>query len=157
MLESFRGWTLPTWKYSFDYILKNNVRCTKSSAGRAFVRKSLVEHVTVLCEGRDYDMRFSLKEEVPTEVRAPGEPLLIRVKKRKSFVYKDKLQFDLTIVWTGTNEQEAHDSVPTFEVELECLNKALLGTDHAYTATSMVEKMLDFVGRQGDAHLRVVK
>lgn len=158
MLESYKGWPLPEWKYSFDYILKNQVRCTKSSAGHAFVRKSLLEHITLRCEGRAYDMRFSLKEEVPTEVRAPGEPSLIRVKKRKSFLYKGKLQFDLTIVWTGTTEQQAHDSDPTFEVELECVDKHALGKDHAYVATSMVEKMLDFIGRdpQYGAIVRVV-
>lgn len=155
MLESYHGWALPQWKYSFDYILKNQVRCTKSSAGHAFVRKSLVEHVTLQCKGRPYDVRFSLKEEVPAEIRAPGEPTLIRVKKRKSFVYKDKLQFDLTIVWTGATEQEAHDSEPTFEVELECINKQLLGRDHSYVASSMVEKMLDFIGRDQVTIVRV--
>lgn len=156
MLESYHGWEKPVWKYSHDYVLKNQVRCTHTSAGNAFVRKSLIEHLTLRCENRAYDIRFSLKEEVPTEVRTPGEPILIRVKKRKSFVYKDKLQFDLTVVWTGTTEQEAHYSKPTFEVELECINKSLLGLDHMYTATSMVEKMLDFIGRESTTSMRML-
>ena len=151
MLYSYKGWTnlkdIDCWVSMFDYMLPNNVRCTKTSKGNLFIRKTLLENITFQCKDRPYDVRFSLKEEVPVEVRTPGTPNLVRVKKRKTFVYKGKMQFDLTMVWTGQNEHEAHDNEPTYEVELECLNRRELGTDHIYTAQSMLEKMIDLLGR----------
>lgn len=171
MLYSYKGWSncspvdpngqgasngqvgpgVEHWSSMFDYMLPNQVRCTKTSKGNHFIRKSLVENATFVCSNRAYDVRFSLKEEVPVEVKVPGTPHLVRVKKRKSFVYKGKLQFDLTMVWTGRDEQDAHTQDPTYEVEIECVDKRALGVDHEYTSASIMEKLLDLLGRDADA------
>lgn len=157
MLSSYRGWTNQDdlvgpgqgWSITFDYMLDNDVRCTKSCRGNAFIRKTLVDHQTFECPARPYDIRVSLKEEVPTEVRVPGVPHLVRVKRRRSFIYKKRLRYDLTIVWTGKDEQAAQSEPPTYEVELECMDRHALGQDHRYTASSLLEKMLDFLPAAG--------
>lgn len=160
MLMSYRGWSniqeVDAWVSTFDYLLDNDIRCSKSSRGNAFIRKSLLENLTFQCHGKRYDMRFSLKEEVPVEVRVPGIPHLVRVKKRKSFVYCNKYSFDLTVVWSGKDEQEAQNNDPTYEIELECVNKEVMGPDHRYNATSLLEKMIDFIGREGQITFDVV-
>lgn len=148
MLDGYKGWSsVKDWYSLTDYFLPNQIRCTKSSEGNSFIRKSVVSHANFQCQGRAHDIRVSLKEEAPVEVRVPGSPEQVRVKKRKSFVYKNSLRYDLTMVWTGVDEYNAQQSTPTFEVELECLDRRALGTDHLYTATSMLEKMIDLIGR----------
>jgi hypothetical protein len=143
---------LDHWVSSFDYMLENQIRCSKTASGSKFVRKSLVENLTYQCRDRHYDFRVSLKEEVPVELRLPGDPHLIRIKKRKSFIYKNKFSFDLTIVWSGQNENEAQQNDPTYEIEIECISKKEIGHDHYYTASSLMEKIIDFLGRDTPLH-----
>lgn len=157
MLSSFKGWDPASktthWTSIFDYILDGNIRVSKTSAGNCFVRKTLLENVNLHCRGRSYDMRISLKEELPMQVRLPQEPRLVRVKKRKSFIYQGEWQFDITIAWTGRDEQDAASQTPTYEIECEYMkprNLLLQGhvVDYAYLAGSMLEKMIDFLGRE---------
>lgn len=162
MLMSFRGWDnvakLGHWVSSFDYMLDNNVRVTKTSAGNKFVRKTLLQHVTFKCHGRPYDLRVSLKEELPVEIRLPQEPRLVRVKRRKSFIYQGQWQFDMTIVWTGRDEQDAAGQEPTHEVECEFIgDRKSAGPDYAHTARSLMEKLIDFLGRDTPLQLEMVQ
>jgi len=157
MLSTYSKWENRTpidWVPSYDYHLRDNVRCTKSHEGVQFIRKTTVRHITLECPERSYDIRESLKDETPTEVKNPGLPNLVRVKKRKSFLYKI-WTFDLTMVWSGTTEQEAQQMEPTFEVEIECRNQRDACRDSQYSAASLLEKMIDFLGRDTPYHLEV--
>lgn len=154
MLQSYPHWSNPNhhrvWNTIFDYILDNNIRVSKTNKGNVFMRKTAVSHVTYSCPERPWDVRVSLKEELPVKVQLPQEPRKVRVKKRRSFRYKDTWQFDLTVVWSGRDEQEAQAQPPTYEVECELLLKpgAIEGPPHQrYLARSLLEKMIDFLGR----------
>ena len=152
MLMSYKKWDNQTdvekWVPSFDYMLDNNIRVSKTSAGNTFVKKTTLEHVTFICRERSYDVRVSLKEELPVQVRLPKDTHLVRVKKRKSFIYKKRWRFDLTVVWTGKDEQDAQSRPPTHEVECEFIGpQHSAGPNFTYTATSLLEKMIDFLGR----------
>jgi hypothetical protein len=151
MLSSYNGWddnqslVGRQWLSSFDYFLGNQVRVTKTCAGNAFVRKTLCEQVTFKTN-RPYDIRVSLKEEIPVQIRLPQEPTMVRVKKRKSFQLQGQWQFDLTIAWTGENEQEAQNREPSYEVECEFVGpRQGAGPDFHYTAASLLEKLHDFI------------
>ena len=138
----------------FDYMLANNIRVTKTSGGNAFCKKTLLENVTFKAGGKPYDVRVSLKEELPIQIRLPQEPHLVRVKKRKSFVFKGQWRFDMTIVWTGADEQDAQSRDPIYEVECEFVApRQTAGPDLHYTALSLLEKMIDFLGRDTPTEL----
>lgn len=178
MLCGYKGWIEPStpttpptpgrvlppttssknWVPTFDYMLENSIRVTKSSNGNVFVRKTTMKNVT-FSTNKKYDLRVSLKEEMPVQIMLPKEPHLVRVKKRKSFNYKNTWQFDLTMVWTGANEQDAQSNQPTYEVECEYIGSRLNGPpnqDYNYLAGSLLEKMIDFLGRDGNVHLEKV-
>jgi len=141
------GGTPQLWKTSFDYMLDKQVRVTKTNQGNTFIRKTPMEHVTYKANSRPYDVRVSLKEERPVAVQLPQEPQMVRVKRRKSFNYKNTWRFDLTVVWTGSNEQEAQSRPPTYEVECEYVADPRAIQNAPYVAQSLLEKMVDFLGR----------
>jgi hypothetical protein len=158
MLCTYPNWVggLPTvWVSTFDYILDHQVRVTKTSQGNTFIKKTTLEHLTLKCPERPYDLRISLKEELPTIVQLPQVPQLVRVKKRKSFNYKNTWRFDLTIVWTGHDEQEAQSKPPTHEVECEYIGDPRAIDNVVYVSQSILEKMIDFLGR--DKPLTLIK
>lgn len=164
MLASYHSWvnkdqvTSNQWVTTFDYMLDNNVRVTKSSAGNTFIKKTALEHVTFHCPDRNYDIRISLKEELPTQVRLPQEPRMVRVKKRKSFNYKNRWRFDLTVVWSGKDEQDAQSRPPSHEIECEFIaSPHTVGPNYEYTATSLLEKMIDFLNRDLGPPLSLIK
>jgi hypothetical protein len=152
MLMTYGGWVnndqVNKWVSSFDYMLDNNVRVTKNSSGNTFIKKTVIDHVTFACPERSYDIRISLKEELPTQVSLPQDPRMVRVKKRKSFIYKNRWRFDLTIVWSGKDEQDAQSRQPNHEIECEFIAPCnTAGPNYDYTALSLLEKMIDFLGR----------
>jgi len=160
-LCSYKGWsnndTFMVWIPTFDYMLDNNIRVTKSSAGNSFMKKTTIQHVTFKCAERKYDLRVSMKEELPVKVTLPQEPNMVRVKKRKSFIHKERWRFDLTIVWTGRDEQDAQSKTPCYEVECEFVGPpASAGPNHEYTGRSLLEKMVDFLGRDTPLTLKKV-
>ena len=159
-LASYKGWSnqdrFMVWVPTFDYMLDNSIRVTKTSSGNNFIKKTTIQHVTYKCPERKYDLRVSMKEELPIKVRLPQEPNMVRVKKRKSFTHRRTWQFDLTIVWTGRDEQEAQSNPPSYEVECEFVGPhANAGPNFDYTAQSLLEKMVDFLGR--DEPLSLIK
>lgn len=95
-------------------------------------------------------MRVSLKVEAPVEVSLPKEPSFVRVKKRRSCVYKDRWRFDCSCVWSGVDEQDAQSRPPVYEVECEFLvkDKRDVRQNVKYNASDLIEKVVDFLGRQ---------
>lgn len=155
LLSRCKTWTntgnVGIWMTSYDYFLDNNIRVTKTSAGNFFIRKIPVKHIDIMCVDRPYQLRISLKEEVPMELKLPQIPRKVRVKMRKSYVYKNKWRFDLTKVWTGLDEQTAQIQKPKFEIECEFVapdRKNSAGPDYLYTAASMLQKLFDTLDPQ---------
>jgi hypothetical protein len=162
MLMSYGKWTnqgeVDRWISSFDYMLDNNVRVSKTSTGNIVIKKTTLENITFVCRERNYDIRVSLKEELPMKIKLPQDPHMVRVKKRKSFIYKNRWRFDLTVVWTGKDEQEAQSFPPSHEVECEFIGpRHTVGPNYEYTALSMLEKMIDFLGRDQGGTLSLIK
>ena len=162
MLSAYNGWdgssTSQVWVCMFDYMLANNIRVTKTNLGNTFCKKTVLENVTFKAPGKPYDVRVSLKEEMPVQIRLPQEPHLVRVKKRRSFVFKGQWRFDMTIVWTGSDEQDAQSRDPTYEVECEYVAaRQTAGPDLHYSALSLLEKMIDFLGRETPTELKRVQ
>ena len=114
--------------------------------------------------GANYDIRIGLnyEEQVPeSDIPSIINPASVRIKSRKSFLYKPHhteakypvWKFDITRSWTGKTKTEAEkkqkNGDTVFEIELECLNpKALMVSpkhDSFYVACSMLLKMTDLV------------
>jgi hypothetical protein len=97
-----------------------------SVRGRFFLNRSVyhqiktVAQVDVLCENRPYDIRFSLKQEIPT---APVHHVAhwVRVQTRSPLTYDKRWRFDFSKVGEGTSTEEACRIAKntSFHIELE--------------------------------------
>lgn len=155
MLQSNPTWdTVYDWQDSQDYYFPDNIRATKTIEGDArFERKTTVKHVNVRCPDRPLSLRVSWKDEAP--VAPPtAVPEWVRIKTRKSFVHK-AFSFDLTYVWSGRNEEEARNSAPTYEVEIEC-KRLDDPKGPEYLALSMLMKLHDLLERDSPCRFEVV-
>lgn len=63
--------------------------------------------------------KFNLKTETPTRIPV-GTPMLVRIKNRYSFVYKDIFQYDFTMVLENKNIASCMCSPVKYEIEIEC-------------------------------------
>lgn len=163
MLASYTKWsntkTCGQWVTIVDYILTDNIRVSKTSAGNEFVRKVLMDNVTLRCAERPYHVRVSLKRETKVEVQLPKEPIFVRVKRRRSFVYKDTWCFDCSCVWSGRDEQDAQSRPPVYEVECEfvakeaTVSRTLIQQKSKYFALNMLEKVKDLLQRKDGADM----
>jgi hypothetical protein len=161
MLSSYQGWTnledSKKWHNIIDYILLDNIRVSKTYQGNQFLRKTLMDNLTLRCPERPYNVRISLKQENPCELQLPKDPTLVRVKKRRSFEHKKTWRFDLSYVWSGCDEQDAQSRPPVCEVECEYVgDKNQVITETKYYASSMLEKMMDLLGRETPLHLEIM-
>lgn len=155
LLSLCKTWTngsnAGVWVTSYDYFLDNNIRVTKTSSGNFIMRKVLLKHIDIHCADRPYQIRVSLKEEMPIDIKLPQLPHKVRVKMRKSYVYKNKWRFDLTKVWTGPDEQSAQMEKPSYEIECEYVapdRRNSAGPDYLYTAASLLQKLFDMLDPQ---------
>lgn len=68
--------------------------------------------------------------------------VLVRMKKRKSIIYKRMVRYDFTITWQGSTAPEAKMAEPSFEVEIEMLDlgdiRKLYGNE--YVLVSLLQK-----------------
>lgn len=161
MLSSYSKWTnleeSRKWNTIIDYILMDNIRVSKTCNGNQFIRKTLMDNITLKCPERPYNVRVSLKQETPCEVQLPKEPSMVRVKKRRSFVHRDIWRFDLSYIWSGRDEQEAQSKPPVYEVECEFVgDKNMVRTETKYYASSILEKMMDLLGRETPMHFEII-
>lgn len=161
MLSSYTKWSnmeeSRKWNTIIDYMLLEQIRVSKTFKGNQFIRKTLMDNITLKCPERPYNVRVSLKQETPCEVQLPKEPTMVRVKKRRSFVHKDVWRFDLSYVWSGKDEQEAQSKPPVHEVECEFVgDKNMVRTETKYYASSILEKMMDLLGRETTLHFEVM-
>ena len=67
---------------------------------------------------------------------------MVRMKKRKSIIYKRMVRYDFTITWQGATAPEAKMAEPSFEVEIEMLDlgdvRKLYGNE--YVLVSLLQK-----------------
>jgi len=67
-----------------------------------------------------YDLRFRLNLECPSKITIHDQLRFIRLKERYSFIDNDIWKWDFTIVWEGTNINQACQASPKYEIEIEC-------------------------------------
>lgn len=77
---------------------------------------------------------------MPTQIKY-GNPEWIRFKERKTFRYKTFI-YDFTKVWEGRTEVSAKNSIPKYEIEIECHD---LNQDSSYLSKSFLLKAQDLL------------
>ena len=137
-------WT-DTEDYIFDAV--EGLRGTKTQDGSAFfIRKTTRQHVDIACPDRQHSLRVSFKTELPVPNPPVATPNWVRIKKRKSFIYK-MWSFDFTYVWSGATLEQARAKTPTYEIEIECVDLNMGESDAAYLAVSLLGKLHDLLDR----------
>lgn len=119
------------------------------------VQKTTVANIDIGATDRHYDLRVSLKEEIPLKSHIVTQvPEHVRLHQRWSFVYKDAFRYDLTKVASGQNKESACLSPPVFEVELELLrNQTFLNSNSSeQLAYHIIQKLIDLLGRFDTNH-----
>jgi len=115
-----------------------------------FVRKTALRKCDLKCTQRSYDIRLSLKQEVPlSNFIAKTAPDFVRLQERWSFTYKDSWRYDFTKVAAGTTKELACSSQPVFEIEFEVLRHGhyFQSISSREAAQHIVEKLTDLLGR----------
>jgi len=121
----------------------------------SFVKKTTISKCDFSCKERSYDLRVSLKEELPLKpYLAKDTPDLVRLHERWSFTYKEAWRYDFSKVASGTSKEIACQSQPVFEIELELLrNSHILKTwTSEQLAENIIEKLVDLLGRFDSNH-----
>lgn len=142
--EKSNHWTnQPKWNRIEEFVYRDQVRMRREPGGYAsFIKKSIhIRNFDIPLSGSRSDLRVSLKTETPTQIRC-GVPDWIRFKERISFLHKNTFQYDFTIVWEGKTIQEALNSKPCYEIEVECTN---LSQNSRYLTESMLLKSKDLL------------
>lgn len=145
--------------YLRDTEKHKNVRVIRYQDGRAiFEQKTLVENIdqTVLPFDSKYTIRFSHKIEKILEKQVPLSVAdHVRIRCRQRFIYRGQFAYDFTTVFQGKHVEEARDSLPRFEIEIELLKTAHAnGAEHI--AKSLLAKMYD-LAREPDKVLVALK
>jgi hypothetical protein len=160
MLQEFTGWKESgDWIdiHDYFYVLKDGSRVRTSMFMNPtrvqHMSKVLQQNVDLCIDGCAYDVRVSLKDEIPVPVvNLPdiASPDMVRIKKRRVFAL-DNWRFELTQVWTGSSrgsaEQNQAAGVATYEIEIEFCGSPEYLTTHgdAYIATSMLLKVCNLL------------
>lgn len=66
-------------------------------------------------------LSMSIEDPVPP-VDHKRSTVMVRMKKRKSMIYKRMVRYDFTITWQGKTPAEAAAAKPVFEIEIEMLD-----------------------------------
>lgn len=144
------------WTDTIDFFYKEGIRhtVTRGDDPNVTVVKKKVGDVTFVCperseEKKNFGIRVSLKSEVPyTDAFPRYQHHYVRVKRRKSFNYKNNILYCFTIVAHGKTKEDAiynNETNTTYEIELELLNRKSMRPDDI--ASSLLEKNIDFFGR----------
>lgn len=111
-----------------------------------YVKKMTIARIDIPVLNRLNDLRIRLCQENLLKDYVPGIVEKVRLHERWSFEYKGKYVYDFTKVSEGLNKEDACESTPTFEVEIEVLGKnEKVPNDH--TAHNLIEKLKDLLGR----------
>lgn len=149
LLASSNCWSqcLPQ-QQSVDFFFANNLRHSSHGkvSGNITVQKTVVATLTLTCEERDWDIRFRLCEEKPM----PDVPIndayqKVRLKRRDSFItIPREVSYDLTIVQSGTDKEQAckNTNTRTWEVEVELLRTKV----STPMAANLFVKMVQLLG-----------
>lgn len=155
------------WKHQHDFFYElSDGRRVRTSSSFDIDNQPLmdVQHVTktrystvdlhVPTGGKSvYDIRVALSSETPVPPQDLPDtviPTLVRIKQRRSFIYKH-WRFDMTKVWSGGSrlaaEQAQQAKSTTYEIELECASpvECLQSSQDNYIATSLLLKMCDLL------------
>ena len=151
VLHTNPSWThISTTQHFANFYFRDGVRGTYNSQQPTFLKKQVLRVVDLVIPERAYTIRVSLRQEVPQPTYSPDSPpTFVRLCERHTFVHKNIWQYDLSKVSQGTCKESACEQMPTFEVELELRpNKTmLLEFSTTQLTTSLVEKMIDLLGR----------
>ena len=157
-LERCTAWTVPPppeWVETRDYTTGDGVRVTATSGGGAVValRKTACATENLACvsaaprNDSHHDVRVRLSMEEDAVVPGAATPTVhVRIKQRKSFVYKE-WRVDATRCWAGGTLQAAEEArargSTVYEVEVECVDAALTLSRHddAHVAESLLLKV----------------
>ena len=103
------------------------------------------------------DVRVGFAHEIdldPDEIPSVVDPIFVRIKQRKSFMYKS-WRYDLTRAWEGktlaeASQKQSQGIPPVYEVELELLDPDLYINNNpditaVYIATSLLLKLYDMI------------
>ena len=156
-LERCTAWTAPPqleWLETRDYTTAAGVRVTSGSSGGVVALKKTAratENLAFVCAAprtdahHDVRVRLSLEEGVPV-APAAVPTVHVRIKQRKSFVYKE-WRVDATRCWAGDTLQAAEEARAqgrtVYEVEVECVDAAATLRQHAdeHVAESLLLKV----------------
>jgi hypothetical protein len=149
---AFGTWSaVHNWKRMVEFVYGDNSRIRVAENDFAvFMKKVTVKTFTAPLTGAEFDVRVSLKTEHDAMI-PPSRCTLVRIKERKSFVYKNAIVYDLTKVWTGRNEHEAVRSQPTYEIEIECIDSRC---SDDYLARSLLMKTTDLLVAENTSRKR---
>lgn len=162
-MENHNEWiSVKDWTDSIDYLWANDVRATKTSdpseTKMTCMKKKLLKNVTFKCPDNDYDIRLSLKTEIPQEDMPEFPHRLVRIKRRKEFNHKNIVLFCFTYISEAKEKIQAiQNGKCRYEIEFELLN-----TEHCKSRkpreliASLLEKTVDFLGRDKPYSLQLV-
>jgi hypothetical protein len=158
-LERCTAWTAPPqleWLESRDYTTAAGVRVTSGAAADspvAALKKTAcaTENLAFVSAAPrtdgHHDVRVRLSLEEPAAAVAAAVPTVhVRIKQRKSFVYKE-WRVDATRCWAGDTLQAAEEARAQgralHEVEVECVDAAVTLRQHAdeHVAESLLLKV----------------
>ncbi len=135
-----------------SFFYKGNIRqqvFTDPSLNNIQIKKTITT-IDIECTNSPYDLRINLKEEIPQKAFSFGLiPEFVRLQNRKSFLYQNLYQYDLTTVSSGPSKETACEATLINEVEIEIKNDSsyIKKTESIIIAQNLIEKLLDLLGR----------
>lgn len=126
---------------SVDTIFSDGIRETKMERDTYRMEKKLLQRLDTDVIKKKCGFRIQLKLETKRE-KSEGHIQLIRKKKRISFNPKGEFSYDFTIVQTDPSLHV------TYEMEIEAIRDKLQHKQPSLIATSLVCKLLDWVGEK---------
>lgn len=148
-LSAAQYWTQSADKHHFaTFYFEDSVRGRFNvREAPVFVKKTTLARLDLSCPERKYDVRLSLREELPVP-ETVDPPTYVRLNERWSFEYKRVWRYDLSKVSSGTTKETACKSAPVYEIELEVCRKETALSDQLL-ADHILCKAKDLLGRYG--------
>lgn len=105
-----------------DFLLPNDIRVRQSlSTGKVYARCRRLRSIDLKCENRPYDVRCSIKEEIPIETEIPIKDVeKVKLNMRYS-LEADIVSVDITKRSVGRNTEEACQNEVCRSIEIELM------------------------------------
>ncbi len=114
-----------------------------------FVKKRVLYKLDLKSKNRQYDIRITLSEEIPTiKPDLSLKSYHTRLQKRWSFLYKGVWRYDCSKVAEGKDKEDACLNSPKFELEIEVLRDIFKkDLTNFQISNHIVHKLIDLLGR----------